>query len=320
MATPFRLGLQLNTTQRAFRWSETRELALATEASGFDSLWTEDHLFYRSNSDALIGPWDAFTTLAALASMTKRVRLGTLVTSLALRHPLQLARMAASLDEISDGRFVLGVGAGHASAEHAAVGATVDRRIGRFEEAFAALLALFDTGHAELHGKHLDFEGWLLPGPQVRRRPELIVGSLAPRLLRAALPEVDGWNWDGFHNDVEDFKADWAKVRAVAEEIGRDPETISRSAHLVVRTDDAEGLPIDPISFPIIQGGVDEIADALRAFAVAGVDEFTLILDPARPAAIEILGRAAERAMAGIARTTRPDDGLFSTDAAWNLE
>lgn len=107
---------------------------------------------------------------------------------------------------------------------------------------------------------------------------------------------MDGWNWDGFHDDVEDFKADWAKVRAVAEDVGQDPGTISRSAHLVVRTDGAEGLPIDPISFPIIQGGVDEIADALAAFAEAGVDEFTLILDPARPSAIEISSRAAEQA------------------------
>ena len=161
-----------------------------------------------------------------------------------------------------------GVGAGWASDEHAAVGARTDLRIGRFEEAFGALLQLFDTGHAAVSGQHLDFEGWLLPHPMVRRRRELIVGSLAPRLLRAALPEVDGWNWDGFHNDVQDFKADWAKVRAVAEDVGRDPETISRSAHLVVRTDGAEGLPIDPISFPIIQGGVDEHIGSASALAL----------------------------------------------------
>ena len=72
----------------------------------------------------------------------------------------------------------------------------------------------------------------------------------------------------GFHNDVQDFKADWAKVRAVAEDVGRDPETISRSAHLVVRTDGAEGLPIDPISFPIIQGGVDEHIGSASALAL----------------------------------------------------
>ena len=298
MPKRFRLGLQVNTTQRTFRWSETRELALAAETRGLASLWTEDHLFYRSKAGQIIGPWDPYTTLGALAAVTSRVRIGALVTPLTLHHPLQLARMAVSLDEVSGGRFVLGVGAGWASDEHAAVGARIDLRIGRFEEAFGALLQLFDTGHAAVSGQHLDFEGWLLPHPMVRRRPELIVGSLAPRLLRAALPEVDGWNWDGFHNDVQDFKADWAKVRALAEDVGRDPETISRSAHLVVRTDGAEGLPIDPISFPIIQGGVNEIADALAAFAEAGVDEFMLILDPARPSAIEILARAGEQAMA----------------------
>lgn len=298
MSKPVRLGLQVNTTQRTFRWSETRDLALAAEANGFASLWTEDHLFYRSRAGELIGPWDAYTTLAGLAAVTSRVRLGTLVSPLGLHHPLQLARMAASLDEISDGRLVLGVGAGWASDEHAAVGAALDRPIARFEEAFAALLELFDTGHADVEGRHVAFEGWLLPRPVVRARPELIVGSLAPRLLRAALPQVDGWNWDGFHYDVEDYRNDWAKVRTVAEEVGRDPDSISRSAHLVVRTADAEGLPIDPIPFPIIEGGVDQIAEGLRAFADAGVDEFTLILDPARPSAVEVLARAAERATA----------------------
>jgi alkanesulfonate monooxygenase SsuD/methylene tetrahydromethanopterin reductase-like flavin-dependent oxidoreductase (luciferase family) len=296
MAVPFRLGLQINTTQRAFRWAETHELAIAAEACGFASLWTEDHLFYRSRSGELIGPWDPYTTLGGVAAVTERVRIGTLVTPLALHHPILLARMAASVDEMSNGRFVLGVGAGHQSDEHAAVGVTLDRRIGRFEEAFSALLQLFDTGHTMLHGRHLDFEGWLLPRPAVRPRPELMVGSLAPRLLRAALPHVDGWNWDGFHYDVNDFRADWAKVRAVAEEVGRDPDTIRRSAHVVVRTTGAEGLPIDPISFPILEGGAPEIAEGLRAFADAGVDEFTLIVDPARPAALEIVARAAELA------------------------
>lgn len=296
MPSPFRLGLQVNTTQRRFRWEETRELALAAEACGFASLWSEDHLFYRSRAGDLIGPWDAWTTLAALAAITQRIRIGTLVSSLAMYPPLQLARMAASLDETSGGRFVLGIGAGWAADEHAVVGVSLDKRIGRFEEAFGALLDLFDTGHAEVRGRHLDFEGWLVPRPIVRRRPELVVGSLAPRLLRTALGEVDGWNWDGFHYDVDDFRADWGKVRKVAEEVGRDPDTLVASAHVVVRTQGAEGLPIDPIPFKVIEGGVSEIAAGLRDFADAGVDEFTLILDPARPTAVEMLARAAEQA------------------------
>ncbi|CAN5788899.1 LLM class F420-dependent oxidoreductase [soil metagenome] len=298
MPPSFRLGLQLNTTQRRFRWEATKDLALSAEACGFASLWSEDHLFYRSRAGDLIGPWDPWTTLAAVASVTERIRIGTLVSSLAMYPPLQLARTAASLDEISGGRFVLGVGAGSAVDEHAAVGASLDRRIGRFEEAFGALLDLFDTGHAEVRGRHLDFEGWLVPRPTVRRRPELVVGSLAPRLLRTALREVDGWNWDGFHYDVDDFRVDWGKVRSIAQEVGRDPHTLEVSAHVVVRTDGAEGLPIDPISFKVIEGGVSEIAAGLRDFAEAVVDEFTLIIDPARPTAVETLARAAEQARA----------------------
>lgn len=297
MPRRFRLGLQLNTTQRIFRWSETRDLALAAEACGYASLWTEDHLFYRSKGGDLVGPWDAHSTLAGLAAVTGRVRLGTLVTPLSLHHPLRLARFAAGLDEMSGGRFVLGVGAGHGVAEHEAIGATLDRRIGRFEESFTALLQLLDTGHARVAGEHLAFEGWLVPRPVIRARPEIVVGSLAPRLLRAALPHADGWNWDGFHDDVDDYLADWATVRAVAEEVGRDPATVSRSAHLVVRTEGAEGLPIDPVSFPVIEGGEQAIAARLAAFAAAGVDEFTLILDPLRPAAVEMVARAADRAM-----------------------
>lgn len=298
MAMGFRLGLQINTTQRTFRWPELRDLAKAAEGAGFDSLWSEDHLFYRSKAGDLIGPWDAYTVLAGVAAITERVRLGTLVTPLSLRHPLHVARFAASLDEMSGGRFVLGIGAGHGVPEHIAVGATLDRRIAQFEEAFTALLELFETGHAEVRGEHLDFEGWLVPRTSPGHRPELLVGSLAPRLLRAALPHVDGWNWDGFHYDVDDYRADWEKVRAVSLEVGRDPETLVRSAHVVVRTTGAEGLPIDPISFRVIEGGVDEIADGFHAFADAGVGEFTLIVDPARPAALELIARAAELARA----------------------
>src|SRR3954452_3641011 len=129
-----RVGVQLPEVERDVRWPEMLAIAESAEASGYDSIWLGDHMLYRGGGHKERGPWDVWTTLAALAASTERVRLGPLVASLAFHPPGLVARMAASIDEISQGRFTLGVGAGWNETEFRAFGIPFGHRVTRFEE------------------------------------------------------------------------------------------------------------------------------------------------------------------------------------------
>lgn len=292
---PLKVGIQVNTTQRVFRWSEIRELATVAEELGLDSLWTEDHLFYEMN-DVVIGPWEAWTILAGLADATERVRIGSMVTPLALRSPTMLAKLAETVDEMSSGRLVLGVGVGWGEEEHRAVGATLERKLTRFLESWNVILTAFDDGQVDHKGETVTVEGFRLVPRGPRRRPEMMVGSIGPQTLRATLPHVDGWNWDGFSNRPERFAESSEKVNEICIEIGRDPDTVYRSAHLIVRFHDAQGLPLDPIpaDVPLITGPPPRVAEAWAGFVEAGADEVQLIVDPATPSALERLAEAKQ--------------------------
>jgi alkanesulfonate monooxygenase SsuD/methylene tetrahydromethanopterin reductase-like flavin-dependent oxidoreductase (luciferase family) len=253
-ARQLRIGVQLNTTQREFRWTEIRELARAVEAAGLDSVWTEDHILYRSTSDEWLAPWDAWTVLAGLAEATERLRIGTMVSPLPLRHPVLLARHAAAVQEMSGGRLVLGIGLGHGEPEYRTLGTTLEHRFGKFREAFEILLRALEEGSANLQGRYFTTEGFrMLPRPTLSR-PRLMIGSDGPRTLRLTLPHVESWNWDGFVDDPEAFAAASRAVDAICEEIGRDPREIERTAHLVVRLSNPEGLNPQPVCRPRSRG------------------------------------------------------------------
>ncbi len=134
MGRPLRIGIQLPEVEREVRWPEYVAMARAAERAGFDSIWLGDHLLYRADEQPERGPWDTWTLLAGLAAVTERVQLGPLVACLAFHPPGLLARMAASVGEISGGRLVLGVGAGWNEPEFLAFGIPFDHRAARFEE------------------------------------------------------------------------------------------------------------------------------------------------------------------------------------------
>jgi alkanesulfonate monooxygenase SsuD/methylene tetrahydromethanopterin reductase-like flavin-dependent oxidoreductase (luciferase family) len=140
---PVRVGIQLPEVEREVRWPEYLAMAKAAEAVGFDSIWVGDHLLYRGDDGLETGPWDAWTLLAALAAGTGRVQLGPLVACTAFHPPGLIARMAATLAEVSGGRFVLGLGAGWNEEEFRAFGLPYDHRVyvhfGNSPEGFAAL-------------------------------------------------------------------------------------------------------------------------------------------------------------------------------------
>src|SRR3954462_14695378 len=147
-----RIGIQLPEVEREVRWPEYLAIAAAAEAGGFDSVWVGDHLLYRGDGRPERGPWEAWTLLAGLAAATERVALGPLVACAAFHPPAVLAKMAATVDEVSGGRFVLGLGAGWNRREFDAFGLPFDRRVARFEEAFAIVRGL-------LAGEEVTFRG-----------------------------------------------------------------------------------------------------------------------------------------------------------------
>jgi alkanesulfonate monooxygenase SsuD/methylene tetrahydromethanopterin reductase-like flavin-dependent oxidoreductase (luciferase family) len=135
-------------------YASIRAITQQAEADGFDSIWLADHLLYRDVGQPTHGIWEAWTVLSALAEATERVELGTLVLNNSIRNPAVLAKMATALDEVSDGRLILGIGAGWNEPEYQAFGMPFDHLASRFEEALQILRPLLRDGHVDFSGRY----------------------------------------------------------------------------------------------------------------------------------------------------------------------
>ena len=291
MARPLLVGVQLPEVEREVPWPEYVAMARAAEEVGFDSIWLGDHLLYRDDGRPERGPWETWTMLAGLAAATERVRLGPLVACTAFHPPPVLAKMAATVDQVSGGRLVLAIGAGWNEAEFRAFGLPFDHRVSRFEEAFEIIRRLVAGERVTLAGRfHSVEDAVLLPRPS--RRPPLMVGSTGERVLRATLPQVDAWNtwYDLYGNTPDGFAALSQRVTEIAETVGRPPDEIERSACVLVAPD-AEERP-DRWDAPPLTGGMDRIAAGIRDLADAGADEVILVVTPITERSIRDLGAA----------------------------
>jgi probable F420-dependent oxidoreductase len=291
VARPLRVGVQLPEVERDVRWPEELAMARAAEEVGFDSVWVGDHLLYRGDGGPERGPWDAWVVLSAIAAVTERVRLGPLVACAAFHPPGILARMAAGADEVSGGRFVLGIGAGWNETEFRAFGLPFEHRVARFEESFEVVRRLLAGERVTFEGRFANVEdAVLLPPP--RRRVPLMIGSSGERVLAAALPHVDAWNawFDLFDNSPEGFARESAKVDAVAERVGRPPAEIARSGCVLVVLDRSSGERAIPDGLAPAEGTPERIAARLRELAEAGADEAILVVDPITARSIRSLG------------------------------
>lgn len=291
MARSLRIGIQLPEVERDVRWPEYVAMAGAAQAAGFDSMWLGDHLLYRGDGRPERGPWEAWTLLAALAGVTERIDLGPLVACLAFHPPALLAKMAATVDEVSGGRLVLGVGAGWNEPEFQAFGIPFDHRVSRFEESFEIVRRLLSGERVTLPGRFWQADdAVLLPKPA--RRPPIMVGSAGERVLSIALPHVDAWNtwYDNYGNTAEGFAALNSKVSDAAQRAGRAPEEIARSACVLVVLDRAAGDRPLVVGVPPLEGSPDRIAAGLRDLAEAGADEAILVVSPITEGSIRALG------------------------------
>jgi alkanesulfonate monooxygenase SsuD/methylene tetrahydromethanopterin reductase-like flavin-dependent oxidoreductase (luciferase family) len=300
MARRLSVGVQFPEVERQVPWPEYRSMARAAEEVGFDSIWLGDHLLYRGDGLPERGPWEAWTLLTALAASTDRVQVGTLVTCTAFHLPGVLAKAASTLYEVSGGRSVLGLGAGWNEAEFRAFGIPFDHRASRFEEAFEIIRRLLSGDRVTFDGRfHSVDDAVLMPRPS--GRPQLMIGSTGERILRSTLPHVDAWNiwYDWYGNTPEGFASASDRITRLAEEVGRNPDGITRSACVQVVLDrSSEERPIDS-EVPPLEGAPERIAHGLLDFLEAGADEAILVPIPNNEASIRQLGKALASIQAG---------------------
>ena len=280
-----RVGVQLPEVEWEVPFAELIGMARSAEAVGFDSIWVGDHLLY----DLPVGPrgpWEAWTSLAALAAVTERVQLGPLVASIGFHEPAMLAKQAATIDAISGGRLVVGLGAGWNEREYRAFGLAYDHRVSRFEEALTIIRQLLREGRCDLAGTYYSVEDCVLhPRSPRPNGPPLMLGSTSPRMLSIGLPHVDQWNvwWSIYGNTPDGFAREKAKVDDAIVRAGRRPAEIEATCAVHVRMSGGSGRQMgheDGPKIRPIEGSTLEIADQLRAFASAGASHVQLVLDP----------------------------------------
>ena len=295
MPRPLKIGVQLPEVEREVRWPELRRMTEAAERIGLDSIWVGDHLLYRGDGRPARGPWEAWSLLAAIAATTERVEIGPLVAAASFHNPAMLAKKAATVDEISGGRLVLGLGAGWNEAEYRAYGFPFDHRVSRFAEAFTIIRTLLGTGRCDFHGVYHDVDdAELLPRGPRAGGPPLMVGSIGERMLGITLPHVASWNawFTWFENDVDGYRELHARIDDACRAAGRDPAEVERTVALFVSFPGAQGRQLGDLAEPDvvpIPGDPATLVPALSAFAAAGVGHVQLVLDPITEASIASL-------------------------------
>jgi probable F420-dependent oxidoreductase len=293
---PLKIGIQLPEVEREVRWPEMLDIARAAEAIGLDSIWMGDHLLYRYADYPPRGPWEAWTALAGLAAVTERVTLGPLVACTGFHAPAMLAKQAATVDEISGGRLVVGLGAGWNETEFTAFGFPFDHRIDRFEEAFTIIRSLLQDGQVDFEGRYYSARDCeLLPRSARSGGPPILIGSNGPRMLRITMPYANVWN--SWYSDTENSPLGVARLRTIVDDacrdVGRDPAAVERTVAVQVRLTGGRGRfsgdPSRAQEITPVAGSASEIADGLAEYAREGIAHLQLVLDPISRASVEEL-------------------------------
>jgi probable F420-dependent oxidoreductase len=269
-------------------YASIRDMALRIEDAQLDSLWVYDHVLYRFPPRGTEGIWECWTTLSALAQATRRVQIGTLVLCTPFRNPAMLAKMASTLDEVSGGRLILGLGAGWHQPEFDAFGVPFDHRVGRLEEALQIIGPLLRTGRVDFQGTYYsapDCE--LIPrGPRPAGPPIMLAGK-GPRMQQLVARYADSWN-TAWHSEPETARARIESIRAACEAEGRDPATLEITASVAIAYPD---LGEYALPTPLI-GTPEHIAEALAGYAELGVAHVMIEFGPYGPAAFDRLADA----------------------------
>jgi alkanesulfonate monooxygenase SsuD/methylene tetrahydromethanopterin reductase-like flavin-dependent oxidoreductase (luciferase family) len=290
MTRPCKVGVQLPEVERFVPWPEYLDLARRAESAGFDSIWVGDHLVYDLPDGSTRGPYEAWTTLAAIAAATERVEIGPLVASTGFHAPAMLAKQAATVDAISQGRLILGLGAGWNRGEFDAFGFPYDRRVSRFEEALAIIAPLLREGRTTFHGQFYEVDDCVLdPRPVREGGPPIMLGSNSPRMLGIGLPVVDSWNvwWSIYDNSVEKF----AQVKAEVDAVIPEGRTVDATAAVLVTLPGGRGrLMGETYDASVTTVTPDDLGQHIRGLAAAGAMHLQLVLDPIVAESIDTIG------------------------------
>lgn len=256
-----------------------RAVAQQAETDGFDSIWLADHLFYRPPGEPTRGIWEGWTMLSALAEATRRVEIGTLVLNNSSRNPAILAKMATTVDEVSHGRLILGIGAGWNEPEYPAFGLPFDHRVDRLEEALQMLKPLLRDGQVDFAGTYYQARHCeIVPRGPRPAGPPLLVGGEGPRMLRLTAQYADLWN-TGYLGQPETIAEPRAKIEAACREVGRDPATLGITALIGLWFPDLQPKQPSFLDKPLT-GTVQEIAAAMRGYADLGVPHIIFQCEP----------------------------------------
>ena len=273
-------------------------MARLGEQIGFDSIWVGDHLLYRDEEYGARGPWEAWTQLAGIAAVTSRIALGPLVASTSFHNPAMLAKMAGTVDEISGGRLILGLGAGWNEIEYSAFGFSFDRRISRFAEAFTIIRSLIREGRVDFQGEFYTARDCELV-PRARADMPFLIGSTGKRMLEITVPYVDAWNawYRQTGNQPEGVDPLGQTVDAACLSAGRNPREIERTVAVLIempgstgRKDVYEsGQEVKPL-----RGNAEQVAEELRKYAGHGIGHVQLVVEPVTEKSLEALAPVLE--------------------------
>jgi len=270
-----------------------RAMAVGAEAAGLDSVWVFDHLLFRFDGETT-GIHECWTILAAIAEATRHVELGTLVMCTGFRNAALLAKMAATLDHVSAGRLILGIGAGWHEPEFEAFGYPTDHRVGRFEESLAVITSLIRTSRATVDGRFVTARDAVLLPPA---RPDLpiLVAAKGPRMLELAARHADAWNLAWFGLPDERLARVRGELLEACERVGRDPASLAMTVGVTVRYQGVGPEPSEPPTSPALVGTVGEVAQGLAAHAAARADHLVVALEPTTPETLAAFTAAVAR-------------------------
>lgn len=282
------------------RWSEVSAFAQHAEAVGFDSLWVVDHLLFEaavasgSPGGKRWGAWECGSMLSALAVATTRIALGTIVICTGFRNPALLAKIADTVDEISGGRLILGLGAGYHEPEYRAFGYPYDHLVGRFEEAIQIIHPLLRTGTVDFQGQYYQARNCeLRPRGPRPSGPPIMIGAHRPRMFRLTAQYADSYNMFG-HSDADGARPILEAVDAACTRIGRDPATLERTAGVLIDVPGAYQGPLGDEYRPyrttlgaIVMDSPEGMATRLQGIVQMGVTHLQIWLEPSTRAAID---------------------------------
>jgi alkanesulfonate monooxygenase SsuD/methylene tetrahydromethanopterin reductase-like flavin-dependent oxidoreductase (luciferase family) len=271
-----------------------REMALIAEHGGMDSIWVADHIFFESGDSPTRGPWESMAMLGALAEVTSRVEFGPLVLCTPFRNPGMIAWSANTLDHISGGRFVLGVGAGWHQPEFEAFGFEFDHKVSLFEDSLEVMIPLLREGRVDYDGKwasgHVELRP---PGTRVGGPPIMLAGS-KPRMLGLAAKWADRWNTVWYGLPTDEFRDERSNLEEAVTAAGRGAADVEVSAGIVI----SDARTVDENGPEAIVGRAENIAEALVTWRDEGVAEVMCRMEPPSTAMAEEIVRGTELARA----------------------